>query len=57
MRKDAEYYKKVSEAKKLAQNGISELDFNNAANALNFFKKAVAILEPYGQWSSFNILF
>ena len=47
MRRDAEYYKKVNEAKKMAQNAISELEFNNVPNAMQFFHKAMTILQPY----------
>lgn len=46
-RKDAGYYKAVGEAKKKAQNAISELDFNNVNNALKNFREALALLQPY----------
>lgn len=47
VKKDAAYYKSMQEAKKKAQNAISELEFNNVANAIKFFKEAMATLQPY----------
>jgi hypothetical protein len=45
VRKDATYYKAMGEAKKKSQNAISELEFNNVANAIKFLKEAIATLQ------------
>jgi hypothetical protein len=44
-KKDAAYYKAISEAKKRAQNAVSELDFSNVSNAIKNFKEALQILQ------------
>ena len=44
IKKDAAYYKAIADAKKKAQNAISELDFSNVNNALKNFREALAIL-------------
>ena len=47
VKKDAAYFKAIQEAKKKAQNAVSELDFSNVNNAIKFFKEALQALEPY----------
>jgi hypothetical protein len=44
VKKDAAYYKAIADAKKKAQNAVSELDFSNLGNAVKFFREALAIL-------------
>ena len=44
IKKDAAYYKAIADAKKKAQNAVSELDFSNVNNAVKFFREALAIL-------------
>jgi len=44
VKKDANYYKAMQEAKKNSQNAISELEFNNVTNAIKFLKEAIAKL-------------
>lgn len=46
-KKDATYYKAIGEAKKKAQNAMSELDFSNINNAIKFLKDAIATIQPY----------
>ena len=47
MKKDANYFKAIQEAKKKTQNAVSELDFSNVNNAIKFLKEALASLSPY----------
>jgi len=44
LKKDATYYKAIADAKKKAQNAVSELDFSNVNNAVKFFREALALL-------------
>ena len=47
MKKDANYFKAVGEAKKKVQFAVSELDFSNVNNAIKFLKEALGQLQPY----------
>ena len=47
MKKDAQFYKSIQEAKKRTQNAVSELDFSNVKNAIKFLREALDQLTPY----------
>ena len=44
-RKGRAFFEGVREAKKVAELGVNELEFNNVENAINFLKDAIVKLE------------
>jgi Vta1 C-terminal domain len=44
IKKDGNYFKVIGDAKKNAQNAVSELDYSNVNNAIKYLKIALEVL-------------